>query len=169
MLHGPCGVDNSQAKCIVNGKCSKHFPKEYRERTDWAEDSYPLYARPDNGLVFECNGARFTNQYVVPYCPQLLLLFDCHLNVEISAGLGTVKYLSKYIYKGPDRATMEISGRVQDEINIWIVTLLVQQKLAGRSLNLIYIESHQLSNICLSIFPMNTMSIFIHTRLSMKC
>ena len=67
-------------------------------------------------MVFEYNGARFTNQYVVPYCPQLLLLFDCHINVEISAGLGTVKYLSKYIYKGPDRATMEISGGVQDEI-----------------------------------------------------
>ena len=62
------------------------------------------------------NGARFTNQYVVPYCPQLLLLFDCHLNVEISAGLGTVKYLSKYIYKSPDRATMEISSGMQDEI-----------------------------------------------------
>jgi len=59
MLHGPCGVDNPQAKCMVNGKCSKHFPKEYRERTDWAENSYPLYARPDNGLVFERNGARF--------------------------------------------------------------------------------------------------------------
>jgi len=34
MLHGPCGVDNPQAKCIVNEKCSKCFPKEYRERTD---------------------------------------------------------------------------------------------------------------------------------------
>ena len=77
------------------------------------EDSYPLY---DNGLVFEHNRARFTNQYVVPYYPQLLLLFDCHINVKISAGLGTVKYLSKYIYKGPDGATMEISGGVQDEI-----------------------------------------------------
>jgi len=53
---------------------------------------------------------------VIPYCPQLLLLFDYYLNVEISARLGTVKYLSKYIYKGPDRATMEISGRMQDEI-----------------------------------------------------
>ena len=87
MLHGLCGADNLQAKCIVNRKCSKHFPKKYRERTDWTENSYPLYARPDNGLVFERNGARFTNQYVIPYCPQLLLLFDCHLNVEISAGL----------------------------------------------------------------------------------
>ena len=69
MLYGPCGIDNPQAKYIVNGKCNKCFPKEYRERTDWAENSYSLYARPNNGSVFECNGARFTNQYVVPYCP----------------------------------------------------------------------------------------------------
>jgi len=116
ILHGPYGVNNPQAKYMVNEKYSKCFPKEYRERTDWAENSYLLYARSDNGLVFECNGARFTNQYVVPYCPQLLLLFDCYLNVKISAGLGTVKYLSKYIYKGPDRATIEISGGMQDEI-----------------------------------------------------
>jgi len=105
---------------MVNGKCSKHFSKEHRERTDWAEDSYLLYARPDNGLVFECNRARFTNQYVVLYCPQLLLLFDYHINVEISARLGTVKYLSKYIYKGSNRATMEISGGMQNEIKAYL-------------------------------------------------
>ena len=116
MLHGLYGANNLQAKYIVNGQYSKCFSKDYRERTDWAEDSYPLYARPDNGLVFECNGARFTNQYMVPYCPQLLLLFDCHINMEVSARLGTVKYLSKYIYKGSNRATIEISGRVQNEI-----------------------------------------------------
>ena len=101
---------------MVNGKYSKHFPKKYRERTDQAEDSYLLYARPNNGLVFEHNGARFTNQYMVLHCPQLLLLFDCHINIEISAELKTVKYLSKYIYKGPDRATIEISGGMQDKI-----------------------------------------------------
>ena len=60
--------------------------------------------------------ARFTNQYVVPYCPQLLLLFDCHINIEISARLETIKYL----YKGPDRVTMEISGGVQDEIKAYL-------------------------------------------------
>ena len=68
ILHGPCNADNLQAKCMVNGWCSKHFSKDYRERTNWAEDSYPLHVRPDNGLIFEYNGARFTNQYVVPYC-----------------------------------------------------------------------------------------------------
>ena len=56
MLHSPCGIDNPQVKCMVNGKCSKCFSKEYRERTDWAEDSYPLYARPDNGLVLNAMG-----------------------------------------------------------------------------------------------------------------
>jgi len=40
--------------------------------------------------------------------------------MEVSAGLGTVKYLSKYIYKGSDRATMEISGGVQDEIKAYL-------------------------------------------------
>jgi len=61
MLHSSCGADNPQAKCMVNEKYSKHFPKDFRERTDWAKKSYSLYARPNNGLVFEHNGARFTN------------------------------------------------------------------------------------------------------------
>ena len=112
MLHGPCSAYNLQAKCIVNGQYSKHFPKDYRKRTDWTKDSYPLYTRPDNGLVFECNRTRYTNQYIVPYCSQLFFLFDCHINIEISTGLGTIKYLSEYIYKGPDRATIEISNGV---------------------------------------------------------
>ena len=86
---------------------------------------HPLYVRPNNGLVFEHNRARFTNQYIVSYCPQLLLLFNCYINAEISAGLGTVKYLSKYIYKGSNRATMKISSGIQNEIkahlNSWFI------------------------------------------------
>jgi len=61
MLHSPHGVDNPQAKCIVNRQYSKCFPKDYRKRTDQAEDSHLLYTRSDNGLVFECNGTRFIN------------------------------------------------------------------------------------------------------------
>ena len=53
MLYGPCGVDNPQAKCMVNEQCSKCFPKDYRERIDLAEDSYPLYTRSDNVLSID--------------------------------------------------------------------------------------------------------------------
>jgi len=40
--------------------------------------------------------------------------------MEVSTGLGTVKYLSKYIYKGSDRATMEISGGMQNKIKAYL-------------------------------------------------
>ena len=62
---------------------------------------------------------------VAKQCPAVILVlvvsscaknFNCYINVEISARLGTVKYLSKYIYKGPDRATMKISSGMQNEI-----------------------------------------------------
>jgi len=98
---------------MVNRKYSKHFPKEYRERIDWAKDNYLLYARLDNGLVFERNETRFTNQYVVPHCPQLLLLFDCYINVKISAGLETVKYLCQ------GRNFREWRCKVIDKSTLW--------------------------------------------------
>ena len=34
MLYGLYGVNNPQAKCMVNGQYSKCFPKDYKERTD---------------------------------------------------------------------------------------------------------------------------------------
>jgi len=40
--------------------------------------------------------------------------------MEVSVRLGTVKYLSKYIYKGSDKATIEISSEMQDEIKVYL-------------------------------------------------
>jgi len=57
---------------------------------------------------------------MVPYYPRFLFLFDCYINIEISTGLRTVKYLSKYIYKGSDKATIEISSEMQDEIKVYL-------------------------------------------------
>lgn len=48
------------------------------------------------------------NRWVVPHSPELLLRFDCHLNVERIFAEEAVKYLYKYIYKGPDRAELVI-------------------------------------------------------------
>ncbi|XP_011859026.1 PREDICTED: uncharacterized protein LOC105556539, partial [Vollenhovia emeryi] len=79
MIHGPCGD-----WCIVNDKCSKHFPKPFHSETTMDEDGYPHYRRRNNGLLYERPGGYLVdNQYVVPYCPMLLLLFNSHINVEI--------------------------------------------------------------------------------------
>ncbi|XP_070165618.1 LOW QUALITY PROTEIN: uncharacterized protein [Polyergus mexicanus] len=44
MIHGPCGD-----WCLVNGQCSKHYPKSYLEETRMDEDAYLYYRRRNNG------------------------------------------------------------------------------------------------------------------------
>ena len=50
-----------------------------------------------------------SNCWVVPYNPFLLKRYNAHINVELSGSMKTVKYLYKYIYKGPDKAMTEVS------------------------------------------------------------
>jgi len=83
MVHGPCGTIEPKAKCMANGKCTKRYPKEFRETTHYGDDGYPKYARPDNGRTFEKNGHVYDNRDVVPYSPYLSAKFNCHINAEI--------------------------------------------------------------------------------------
>ena len=41
MMHGPCGLGNPNSPCMVDGKCTKQFPKEFVEETYSAADGYP--------------------------------------------------------------------------------------------------------------------------------
>jgi len=45
---------------------------------------------------------------VVPYNSYLSLLFNCHINVEVCTSVATVKYIYKYVYKGHDRAQVDV-------------------------------------------------------------
>jgi hypothetical protein len=45
---------------------------------------------------------------VVPYNPYLSLLFNCHINVEVCTSVAAVNYLYKYVYKGHDRAQVDV-------------------------------------------------------------
>ena len=38
MMHGPCGLGYPNAPCMKEGRCSKGFPKEFREETILAKD-----------------------------------------------------------------------------------------------------------------------------------
>lgn len=49
------------------------------------------------------------NRWVVPYNPYLCQKFDCHINVEVCATIKAVKYIYKYVYKGHDRAQVEVT------------------------------------------------------------
>ncbi|XP_071705325.1 uncharacterized protein [Rutidosis leptorrhynchoides] len=108
MLHGPCGGNNMDAPCIIERKCSKHFPKPYYAETTIDEDGYANYRRRKNGETVTKAKPTLDNSFVVPYNRYLLLKYNAHINVEWCNRSRAIKYLFKYLNKGPDRATIVI-------------------------------------------------------------
>ena len=120
MVHEPCGVGS---RCW-NGKedgCSAGFPFDFSGETVWQADGYPLLRRRsprDGGRSFvDRNGRVIDNSWIVPFNPYLLLSEDSHCNVMVISSLNVLKYLFKYIYKGPDRAMVPEGGILPAEPN----------------------------------------------------
>ena len=53
------------------------------------------------------------SRWVVPYNSKLLMMFNCHLNVEVCSCITSVKYVFKYIYKGHDKQVIHVDPDVQ--------------------------------------------------------
>ncbi|XP_043243545.1 uncharacterized protein LOC122392568 [Amphibalanus amphitrite] len=116
MVHRPCNTMRPAPACIINGRCDKGFPKPYAAVTEWRDDSpYPVYRRraaADGGHETARDGRLITSQWVVPHSPYLSLRFDAHVNVEVCCSVQSVKYLFRYIYKGPDRQMVRADALV---------------------------------------------------------
>ncbi|XP_057427107.1 uncharacterized protein LOC130720473 [Lotus japonicus] len=115
MLHGPCGSSRKKSLCMVNGRCSKFFPKKYVEKTSFDIDGYPVYRRRNTGVHFERRGVQLDNGYVVPYNAKLLMKYQAHINIEYCNKSNCIKYLFKYINKGVDRVTVSMTNESGDE------------------------------------------------------
>ncbi|KAH9722014.1 ATP-dependent DNA helicase [Citrus sinensis] len=124
MIHGPCGKHNSHSPCMMQDKCTKHFPKKFNDQTTVDTNGFPVYKRRNIGIHVEKKGVFLDNRYVVPYHRNLIVKFDAHINVEICNYSRSVKYLFKYVHKGSDRttATMESIDITQemDEIKTYL-------------------------------------------------
>ncbi|XP_020082250.1 uncharacterized protein LOC109705878 [Ananas comosus] len=103
MIHGPCGLANSKAPCMAKGWCSKHFPKEFRTETLMDENGFAIYRRRDDGRYVTKNGINLDNRFVVPHNLRLIVKYQAHINVEWCNKTRLIKYLFKYVNKGPDR------------------------------------------------------------------
>lgn len=102
MIHGPCGDANPFCSCMVNGECSKHYPKEYCDKTTILQNGHVRYARPQNGITVTKNKIPLDNRHVVPHNVDLLVKYEAHINVERVNCDGMEKYLFKYVAKGFD-------------------------------------------------------------------
>lgn len=103
---------------------------------------FPIYKRRKTKHTIQGRSCIIDNQWVVPYNRNLLVWFQCHINVELCNDGRCMKYLFKYCLKGSDRATMLVKGKkssngvindesgVRDEIKYY---------LDGRSVYLIRI------------------------------
>ncbi|KAL6143230.1 hypothetical protein ACLB2K_053925 [Fragaria x ananassa] len=124
MIHGPCGLLNQQSSCMKNGECKKKFPKNFTNHTVQGNDAYPIYRRRASRLpvpLCRRGDTMVDNRWVVPYNPWLLLRYDCHVNVEVCGSIKSVKYLYKYVYKGPDKVAMQVQSDLDnDEIRQFV-------------------------------------------------
>ncbi|KAG5860797.1 hypothetical protein JTB14_025693 [Gonioctena quinquepunctata] len=111
-LHLPCDRINLEASCVIDGKCSKFYPKPYGEETTLAvgHNKRPEYKRPADGgeIYVERWNRSIKNHRVIPFNPFALAKYNCHINFEAVDSLATIKYLHKYINKGPDSVTFPL-------------------------------------------------------------
>ncbi|XP_026476423.1 uncharacterized protein LOC113382080 [Ctenocephalides felis] len=123
MIHGPCGVFNDSSTCMIDGKCSKRYPRNLTAETITGNDGYPLYRRQsvaDGGqyVVVKVKGRDLyvDNRWIVPYSPILSKTFQAHINVEFCNSVKSIKYICKYINKGSDMAMFAVA-KTNDEVS----------------------------------------------------
>ncbi|CAN1786121.1 ATP-dependent DNA helicase PIF1 [Linum perenne] len=103
MVHGPCGEDRPNSPCMEFGQCKKKFPKTFCSETTYDDNGYVTYKRRDTGIVVDRSGVLLDNRFVVPYNRSLLVKYQAHMNIELCHKGRLIKYLFKYVTKGPDR------------------------------------------------------------------
>lgn len=124
MIHGPCGILNTNSPCMIDGKCSKRYPRKLVNETVTGNDGYPLYRRRspvDNGktttVKVQGQNIEIDNRWVVAFCPLLSKTFKAHINVESCHSVKAIKYICKYVTKGSDMAVFGIAPEnANDEV-----------------------------------------------------
>ena len=82
------------------------------------DSGFPLYRRRRQNITVKVRNAELDNQWVVPYNRDLLVKYQCHMNIEICCHARSIKYLFKYCLKGHDTATVHVTGKKRRTSNL---------------------------------------------------
>lgn len=111
MIHGPCGAINLRSPCMIDGKCSKRYPRyPYRRRSteDYGRSAIVKIRNQDIEIY---------NRWIVSYSPLLSKTFKAHINVEYCNSVKSIKYICKYVNKGSDIKFIAIEGWSSDNMS----------------------------------------------------
>ncbi|CAN1284552.1 hypothetical protein LINPERPRIM_LOCUS18650 [Linum perenne] len=122
MMHGPCGASNPNCPCVENGRCKKNFPKSFTQETTFDEDGNVTYKRANTCITIDQGKAILDNRSVVPYNRRILVKYQAHMNIEVCHKGRLIKYLFKYITKGPDQSIVVVRSIISQSANKIMLT-----------------------------------------------
>jgi hypothetical protein len=91
---------------MKKGKCSKYYPQEFQNETTFTNNGFTQYRRRDTTIYIRRDNHNLDNRWVIPHNLYLLNKYQTHINVEYVNKSKLLKYLCKYVNKGPDKATI---------------------------------------------------------------
>lgn len=102
---------------MKNGRCSKNYPKDFQHETSLDANGFALYRRRNNGRFVIKSNIKLDNRWIVPYNLPLLKRYQAHINIEWCNKSIFIKYLFKYVTKGPDRSKVFLQ-RIQNDSDV---------------------------------------------------
>ncbi|PWZ39241.1 hypothetical protein Zm00014a_013353 [Zea mays] len=103
----------SELTLCEKGQCSKHYPKKIQNETVVDINGFVVYKRSNNNRFVMKSNIKLDNRWIVPYNLTLLKKYQAHINVEWCNKSIFIKYLFKYVTKGPDQSKLYLQ-RVLD-------------------------------------------------------
>jgi len=94
---------------MEDGKCKKQYPCKFQSEIVTNVNGYPIYRRKDTRCTILVHGVELDNRWVVSHNVYLSTKYNAYINVEVYNNIRAIKYLFKYVYKGHDCGTIEIS------------------------------------------------------------
>ncbi|XP_075210482.1 uncharacterized protein LOC142317818 [Lycorma delicatula] len=131
---------NPNSPCMVDGKCSKQYPRAFAANTVTGDDGYLRYRRrstEDGGnsaTIHMQNGDIDVDNRVVPYSSLLSKTYKAHVNVEYCNSVKSIKYICTYVNKGSDMAVFSVQSENSDRNAVRNIDEIAQYQ-AGRCIS----------------------------------
>lgn len=91
------------------------FPKNLCAQTTIDANGIVIYRRRNTGIM--CKNNLLYNRFVVTFNINVIVKYQAHINVQIYIHGTLMKYLFKYLHKGPNRAKAIIENIPSHSVN----------------------------------------------------